>query len=131
MWQPIYEDLANCCCLQGVGYTSAFQQHILEVQQRRLQQQQERQTSYKGKTLAQVLVFFEKEIRRPIRIMDEAMDEEWEDYRKYGSNSDGGTLHPFEHTFDNWGEEEWAAKEKVMRLKIRMKAIKKALELRN
>ena len=71
--------------------------------------------------------------------MQDAMDaEEHDHFTSYGSPDSFGSadersecrtpdFDDFESTFDNWGDEEWAADEKVRRLRL-VSALTKALK---
>lgn len=108
VWQPIYWDLTDRCRLEGVGYWPGQQERDLEVKQQQLLQQQQQQTSYKRKTLVQLLAFFNEEIQRADQILQEALNEERDDF--------------------SWRTLEWDAAEGVERLRLRIKAITKALK---
>jgi len=101
----------------------------LEAKQQQLLQQQQQQTSYKGKTLIHLLAFFKEEIQRAEQILQKALDEEDHNYSSrspdsfdsFGSDYQGdGTqdFDAFEPKFDNCGDEQFAAKEKIARLRV-------------
>lgn len=139
-WRAIYEDLANRCGLGGMGYASAQKHRSLENHNK----QMEEQVNYKHKTLIHVLAYFREEKQQAEQIIFGAMDAEREAYLGSDcrcschddSDSDtesdcecyGADLDDFEYTYENWGEEEWAADEKIEKLEKHMEAIRKALE---
>jgi len=143
LWRPIYEEIVNHCCLEGVGIGAGQQQRDLEAKQQQLLQQQQQQPSYKGKTLIHLLAFFIEEIQRAEQILQEALDED--EYNVHNLSPDSldsigsdyqGDGTPdfdvfFKPNFDNWGDEEFAEERNIARLRVRIKAITKALQQHN
>ena len=139
LWRSIYEDINDCCRLEGVGFWPGQQERDLEVKQQQLLQRQQQQTSYKGKALIHLLAFFKEEIQRAEQILQEALYEEQENFYwsspvSFDSDYEGDytpDFDDFEPTLENWGEEEFAAEEKIARLRVRIKSITKALTQHN